>query len=288
MIEVIIQAGFGNQLFQYAMGYALSKKLKRPLTLNISFFDYSKKKGGSTLRINNLDKLAIDDCNIINNPSSYYKYLYGAKLSGTPLWRLLPFGNAVIWEDVANCRLYQKKLIDQVEKYNNVTLYGFWQNINYFKEIIPDLKRQFVPAYPLDSTVKEIRDLIITTPGSVGVHIRRGDFVGLGWAAGADYYTEAINRMKKEIDDARFFIVTDDKQWAHDIFSDNPDVYIIDIRTATCDIDEFFLLSICSHHIISESTFGWWAAFLNTNPDKTVIIPSYAKGEMFPNTWIRI
>lgn len=288
MIEVIIQAGFGNQLFQYAMGYALSKQLNRPLSLDISFFDYCKTKGSSTLRVNNLDKLALDDCHIKNDPSSYYKYIYGARLSKTPFWKIFGFKNHVLWEDVTNCRNYQKELIDKAALYNDITLYGFWQNTDYFKDFIPDLKRQFIPGYTLAPTVQEIKDIIQQTHNSVGVHIRRGDFVRLGWAEGAEYYNRAIKRMILEIGPAKFFIATDDKQWARDNFSDNPDIHIIDLNTETCDIDEFFLLSICNNQIISESTFGWWAAFLNTNPDSVIIVPNTAKGEMFPDKWIRI
>lgn len=288
MIEVIIQAGFGNQLFQYAMGYALSKQLNRPLSLDISFFDYCKKKGGFTSRVNNLDKLALDNCNIKNAPSSYYKYIYGARLSKTPFWKIFGFKNHVLWEDFTNCRNFQKELIDKATLYNNVTLYGFWQNTDYFKDFIHDLKRQFIPNYTLATEVQEIKNIIQHTPNSVGIHIRRGDFIGLGWAEGADYYNRAIRRMTSEIGSTRFFIVTDDKQWVRENFSDNPNIYIIDLKTETCDIDEFFLLSICNHQIISESTFGWWAAFLNTNPNRIIIIPNTAKGEMFPNKWIRI
>lgn len=288
MIEVIIQAGFGNQLFQYAMGYAISRELNRTLTLDVSFFDHCKKKGVSTLRINNLDKLALEKYNITSNHTSFNKYIYGARLSKTPLWKLLCFKNMVLWEDVAKCRLYQKNLIDKVKKYNTVTLYGFWQNTHYFNKYIPELKRQFVPNYTLDPTVQKLKDQILHTINSVGVHIRRGDFVKLGWAEGTGYYNKAIKHMVQEIGPTQFFIVTDDKQWAKENFSNNPNIHIIDIKTETCDIDEFFLLSLCNHQIISESTFGWWAAFLNINPNSIIIVPNTAKGEMFSDKWIRI
>ena len=94
--------------------------------------------------------------------------------------------------------------------------------------------------------------------------------------------------VKAQKPDARFFIVTDDKPWAREQFSGYDDITIIDIKTATCDIDEFFLLSSCKHQVISESTFGWWAAFLNTNKDKLIVIPQTAVGQIFSDEWHKI
>jgi hypothetical protein len=288
MINVIIQAGFGNQLFQYAMGYALAKETNQQLGVDISYFEYAAKHAHANLRISNLDKLQLENPYFINKPERYYKFFYGAKLAKTPFWRLMCFPNQVLWEDVQNCRLYQEDLIAKAHQLHDVAMYGFWQNTKYFDRYINDLKRQFVPNYPFHVSVQTYVKQISMVTNSVGVHIRRGDFVGLGWAEGEEYYTRAMQRLAEELPECRFFIVTDDKKWAREHFSDKSDIIIIDIKTDTCDIDEFYLLSICKHHIISESTFGWWAAFLNTNKDSRVIVPSYAKGEMFLDKWIRL
>jgi hypothetical protein len=288
MIHVIIQAGFGNQLFQYAMGYALAKDTHQPLGVDISYYDYAAKHPHANLRINNLDKLQLDSPCFIHQPEKYGKYFYGAKLARTPFWRLLCFPRPVLWEDIPNCRLYQEDLIAKAHRLKDVTLYGFWQNTRYFSRYLDDLKRQFVPNYRLDDRVQAYVEQIRATPHSVGVHIRRGDFVGLGWAEGEEYYTRAMQRLAGELTGCHFFLVTDDKAWARQHFAGKAEVSILDIPTPTCDIDEFYLLSICHHHIISESTFGWWAAFLNTHPDSRVIVPSYAKGEMFLDKWIRL
>lgn len=289
MINVIIQGGFGNQLFQYSMGYALAKRLNRKLCLDVSFFDYiADSIGKSTARVNNLDKLNLYNPYFISEPATFKRVIFGAKLHKTWMSRLLGFKRPVIWEDVVNCRIYQPKLIEKAERRENVTLYGFWQNTKYFDDYIADLKQQFTPNYELADSVISIKKKIEQSCASVGIHVRRGDFVGLGWAEDADYYIRAINIMKEMIGDCSFFVVSDDKVWAKEHFSKVQDVEVIDIKTSTCDIDEFFLLSLCQHQIISESTFGWWAAYLNTNPERKIIVPSTVKGEMFPKTWIRI
>lgn len=289
MIRAIIQAGFGNQLFQYATGYALAKRLGQGLVLDISFFDYMKGSNADNIRVNNLNLLQLDNPEFVSTPQSYWKYRYGVLLRKTPFWRLLGFSSRVVWEDVPNCREFQAELFNNIERYNDFEIYGFWQNTMYFKDVIADLKRQFVPNYQLTGKVSNLNSEISSSANSVGVHIRRGDFVRLGWNKGADYYRTAIDIMRQELIKPYFYICTDDKTWAYEQFKSDQDVRIIDITTATRDIDEFFLLSKCHHQIISESTFGWWAAYLNLYTDKRIIIPADAQGEIFnQDNWTKI
>ena len=289
MIKTIIQAGFGNQLFQYATGYALAKRLGQRLVLDTSFFDYVKDSNAGNIRVNNLNLLLLDNPEFISNPQSYWRYRYGVLLRKTPFWRLLGFPSLVVWEDVTNCREFQVELFNGIERYRNFEIYGFWQNTNYFKDEIADLKRQFVPNYQLSGKVRQLNSEINSEVDSVGVHIRRGDFVRLGWNKGADYYRTAIDIMRRELSEPHFYICSDDKAWACNEFKEERDIEIIDITTSTQDIDEFFLLSNCHHQIISESTFGWWAAYLNMHTDKRIIIPADAQGEIFnQNNWTKI
>ena len=289
MIKTIIQAGFGNQLFQYATGYALAKRLGQRLVLDTSFFDYVKDSNAGNIRVNNLNLLLLDNPEFISNPQSYWRYRYGVLLRKTPFWRLLGFPSLVVWEDVTNCREFQVELFNGIERYRNFEIYGFWQNTNYFKDEIADLKRQFAPNYQLSGKVRQLNSEINSEVDSVGVHIRRGDFVRLGWNKGADYYRTAIDIMRRELSEPHFYICSDDKAWACNEFKEERDIEIIDITTSTQDIDEFFLLSNCHHQIISESTFGWWAAYLNMHTDKRIIIPADAQGEIFnQNNWTKI
>lgn len=289
MIKAIIQAGFGNQLFQYATAYSLAKRLGQRLVLDISFFDYVKDSKVDNIRVNNLNMLQLDSPEFVNAPQLYWKYRYGAHLRKTPFWRLLRFTSKVVWENVSICREFQPELFNDIDQYKDFEIYGFWQNTMYFKDVVADLKRQFVPNYQLSDNVNHLISKINSNGNSVGVHIRRGDFVRLSWYKDADYYRKAMNMMRQNINKPFFFICTDDKAWAYDEFKNDLDTEIIDIATVTKDIDEFFLLSKCHHQIISESTFGWWAAYLNSYADKQIIIPYDAQGEIFnQNKWIRI
>ena len=286
MIRTVIQAGFGNQLFQYATGYALSRELGQTLELDISFFDDYNRKERDNGRINNLDILNLDKCTTINNPNTYWQYRLKEKLSFLRYSYVNGKVVPCICEDIPNCRLDQRALFKHIGK-NGAAIFGFWQNTSYFKKYLADLKRQFVPNYPLSSEVQILLDKIQTTH-SVGVHIRRGDFVRLGWNKGSEYYDKGMDMLRMQIPGCHFYIVTDDVKWAKEQYANISKITILDIDTTTKDIDEFFLLSSCHHQIISESTFGWWAAFLNTNDNKYVIVPETSKGEIFEQKWLRV
>lgn len=287
MIRAVIQAGFGNQLFQYATCYALAKRLGQPMQLDVSFFDNYNRKKRDNGRINNLDKLNIDDCVFVNNPNTYWLYRLKVKC---PIIRysiidgkIVPF----VCEDIVNCREFQPHLFNCISR-KGAVVYGFWQNTQYFDEYILDLKRQFRPNYALKKEGQQLHDIIVKGQ-SVGVHIRRGDFVRLGWDKGAEYYNNGMELLRKQLKNPHFYIVTDDVDWAKKQYTSTKDVTIVDMLTPNKDIDEFFLLSSCRHQIISESTFGWWAAYLNTYADKKVLVPKTAKGQIFENkAWIKI
>lgn len=286
MIRTIIQAGFGNQLFQYATGYALAKELNQDLCVDISFFDDYNRKSRENARIYNLDKLCLDSHEIVNRPQWYWLNRVRMQISflrHTILnKKMVPF----ICEEVADCREYQPQLFEKIDS-RGASIMGFWQNTAYFDKYINDLQRQFRPNYELDIETSLLLERIKNVK-SVGVHIRRGDFVGLGWDCGSDYYSRGMDLLRRELHTPHFFIVSDDVKWATEMFGNEKDVTIVSVETKTKDIDEFFLLSSCKHQVISESTFGWWAAYLNSNIGKKIIVPRNAKGQIFNNDWIRI
>lgn len=287
MIRSIIQAGFGNQLFQYATGYALAKEIGCELELDVSFFEYIKKFHTSNTRINNLDKLKLTAPKFRCKPETYCFYRYASKLRMPTVIMTDGKWMPVAWENVPKCRDDQSELLERLKQKGEGVIYGFWQNTCYFNKYIEDLRCQFVPNYELCQEVKSLLDDIKRCT-SVGVHIRRGDFVQLGWDKGADYYIRGMEEMKSLVDNPRFYIITDDIDWVHAEFDGDSTITIIDVETETKDIDEFFLLSSCKHQIVTESTFGWWAAYLNTAPFAKVIVPADAEGRIFKDNWIRI
>ncbi len=286
MIKSIIQAGFGNQLFQYATAYTLAKELGQELELDVSWFDYIQKSQKGSVRVNNLNKLALDAPKFVGTAKNFSSYRFRVKFRFPKKIHLHGKNCPFICEDVNACREDQSALFQNIGA-KGAVLYGFWQNLNYFDKYLLDLKRQFVPNYELAEESANILKQIHNC-NSVGVHIRRGDFVSLGWDKGQEYYDKGLAWFKEQIPNCKFFIVSDDVQWVKERYVEREDVVIVDVNTQTKDIDEFFLLASCNHQLISESTFGWWAAYLNTNPDKKVLAPKEAKGNIFDLGWEKL
>lgn len=289
MIIAVIQGGLGNQLFQYAMAYKVAKQNNSQLYLQTGFYKYNNlwckvlNKPKHNLRTCILQNLKIKN-SIIDTSSLAYinqmilkKYLNRKYISTKGIQ--IPF----VTEDLSHCRDYQEDKLKYIAK-SGAYIEGYWQNYNYFNDILDDIREAFQANYEFDNEVKSLFNDIRST-NSVGVHIRRGDFVSLGWDKGLDYYQEGIRQIKKIHSDAKVFIFSDDKAWVIDKFSKYDNFTCVDINTKNKDLDEFLLLKECKHQIISESTFGWWAAYLNNNPGKKVFVPKDAVGKIFCEGW---
>lgn len=286
MIRGIIQAGFGNQLFQYATAYALARELRQPLELDVSFFNWYNKTHPTTARRCAMPLLQLQEHTVVDGHfRRWWRYEPLFSLS-IPYWPWYLGGIPVVREDLANCREDQSKLFRKIG-HRGAALFGFWQNTSYFDKYLLDLKSQFQPNYNIDISVQTLWDQIVRKE-SIGIHVRRGDFVNLGWDKGLEYYLKGMKWIQSQKEECCFYIFTDDKSWVRKQFAMRRDVTIIDISTQTSEIDEFFLLSSCKHQIISESTFGWWAAYLNMNKDKLVVVPQDAKGQIFTGEWHRL
>jgi hypothetical protein len=120
----------------------------------------------------------------------------------------------------------------------------------------------------------------------VGIHIRRGDYVkeynSLFYLNGIEYINKCIDYFK---DNYNFFIISDDIEWCKYTFSEYKNFYF---SNSSNDLLDFALMSLCNHNIISNSTFSWWAAFLNKNINKKVIMPSkWIKRDIPNKVWIK-
>jgi hypothetical protein len=113
-------------------------------------------------------------------------------------------------------------------------------------------------------------------------------------ACDAEYYKKAINRIEKICAAPRFFVFTNDEAYARDLLSDR-DVTYVNWNTGEKSYRDMFLMSRCAHNIVANSSFSWWAAYLNKNVGKTVIAPKrwlnnlrYNQREIVPASWERI
>ncbi len=187
----------------------------------------------------------------------------------------------------------------------NVNLHGHFLSTKYFQHNKHHIVRAFeIPhnmrpktsmlTYFTDHTHPESLNEEFPAPReTVGIHIRRGDYLNPEQLAahgvmGVDYYNKAIEIMRSKLHNPLFFIVSDDLNWAAENF---PRCYVI---RNTKDIHDMWLLSKMKHNIISNSTFGWWGAYLNQNRNNTVIAPRQwfkeTKGwdDLYEPNWIKL
>ena len=260
MIITKIKGGLGNQLFQYAVGRALSLHHKVPLKLDLTVFETYKLHNGYRL-----DQFAIQadiaaENDIIN----------------------LKGGNNVLFSALRKAGLFKRKSYfkekrssyfdARVFKNKFVYLDGYWQNELYFSNIREVLLRELSPINSMNDLVCDYLEPIKKS-NSVSLHVRRGDYLNLKNINVLDvgYYMKASKYIRKNVEKPTFFIFSDDLDWCKKSLGFLDGCIYVD-RTQT-EIDDLKLMSFCRHNIIANSSFSWWGAWLNQNPGKTVIAP---------------
>ncbi len=266
MIVSKITGGLGNQMFQYAIAKAIAKKRGDDFKLDISF--YPKQ----TLRRYELDQFNIEE-NIANDNEI-------AKLSGIEnVWlkikRKLGFNinrpkSYFIEKESA---IFDKEVFDYK---NNIYLDGYWQNEKYFKDIRAEIVKDFTSRNNISEEAKKYLSDIKNFQ-SVSLHVRRGDYVKnahtntVHGTCDLEYYKKAIKFIEENIENPNFYIFSDDISWCKENFEFlKSKTYIDDTKNAFDDLE---LMKNCKHNIIANSTFSWWAAWLNENKNKIVIAP---------------
>lgn len=278
MIIAKISDGFGNQLFMYACGYAAAKRLNTKLMLDTSYLNTSR------LRNYELDKLNIkyDRCFTTAYMTFYpLKVLLRKTVHG--LWRIKYF-----FYKEKEQYIYDKtfpKLQD------NTYLFGYWQTEKYFKEYREDLLQLITPKYLLSEGCKHYINKAHEC-NSVAVHIRRGDYVKLGICLESSYYQKAFEYIEQKVENIRYFIFSDDLDYAKQIFTSDKQRTFEYVKYASDNLtlDDFFIMKECKHIIMANSSFSWWAAWLNDNPNKLVVYPKTASihTDLYPKEWIMI
>lgn len=285
MIIVKLQGGLGNQLFQFAAGLALARRHATPLKIDTSFLKadplghYTKRE--LELNVFDLELKEATEEDLKRFPLHENRYIRKLKE-----WVPFSFNTMVFNERGHHFNPYFSKLPA------NTYLNGYWQSEQYFKPVSPELKTvlKFKPGNVLSDPELEKR---ITDTNSVSIHVRRGDYVSLNSAntfhgiCGPDYYQKAISLFPA---DATFYVFSDDLEWCRENLHSGQSMEFIKTPNAYTD---FYLMHKCRHHIIANSSFSWWAAWLNQNPEKKIIAPSRwfasaATPDIYPENWIKL
>lgn len=184
---------------------------------------------------------------------------------------------------------YDKEIYSLDNKY----LDGFWQSEKYFEGI----KEVVLGAYTFNIDCNELKDYLpkISSTNSVSIHVRRGDYVNNSRYEGIcteEYYDNAIEYIKKHVDNPIFFIFSDDIEYVKNKYHGENYVIVEGFDNSKSHYD-MFLMSKCKHNIIANSSFSWWGAWLNINSSKIVVCPerwSRAKSYKYTpcDSWIKI
>ncbi len=286
MIIVKLQGGLGNQMFQYAMGKALSKRLNSPFELDLDFLmDRNPIAKGFTFRGYDLDVLSLK----IKIADSGQELRY----SSQSLWDKIKHGFKS--KHVYKERFFQydkQALAQQADVY----LDGYWQSPRYFEGIETELRADFKFRYPVELNSKALYDKINTTD-SVCVNIRRDDFLTNSYHGVCDmnYFNPAIEYMRKQLTNPHFFIFTDDHQWCMENFKFDLPMDIIGVEHNGVKFsNKLQLMTCCKHYIIPNSTFAWWAVWLSNKENSIVIAPqkwfadpTIDTSSLIPKHWLR-
>lgn len=277
MIVTRISDGFGNQLFMYACGYALSRKLNTGLALDTTMLATNPSR---SLEINKLN-IQYDKLITIND----YRTKFAKVVSRFLIHKYIRMKYRFYVETTPY--VYESG-IQQIS--DNTYIQGYWQSEKYFSEYRNDLLRLFLPKYEQSRPCKECMDEVGKC-NSVAIHVRRGDYNKIGVCIGKEYYLNAIEKMKNCIDDPVFYVFSDDLGEAKKLFQNLNGTFVyVQYLSDNLTLDDFFIMKACRHQIIANSSYSWWAAWLNENDEKIVICPEYKQwtGDFYPENWILI
>lgn len=272
MIIISIFEGLGNQMFQYATARRLAEKHSTVLKLDITPFEFNKRR-----------KYGLHCFNIQENIATRYEV---DKLTKPPKNRFKNLFNKFprysYNNKQENASLLKEKFFhfdpSILEAGKNIYLNGYWQSEKYFLDIRDILLSEFSFKYPQLTENKELSEKIRLSD-SISLHIRRGDYVcdkdvnQFHGNCSLVYYERCIEYVCKRVKKPQFFIFSDDPCWVRAHLKLDFPFTIVENNRGFRSYEDLRLMSECKHNIIANSSFSWWGAWLNSNPDKIVCAP---------------
>lgn len=287
MVIVQLIGGLGNQLFQYALARRIAHMHNVPLKLDFYGFEAYK-----------LHKYSLQHFNIREDFASPDEIARFKNKSGV-LSRL-----ATKFKPYYKCSVVHERFFyfdsNMLKVSKNVYLEGYWQSEKYFKDIEDIIRREFTVKYKSDVTNEQVAQNILSV-NAVSLHVRRGDYVSnltinqFHGTCSLEYYNQAIAQIAKKVETPHFFVFSDDPEWVKSNLKIDYSITIVDHNNADKNYEDIRLMSLCKHHIIANSSFSWWGAWLCRNPNKIVIAPlkwfndkSINTTDLIPDGWIKI
>lgn len=267
MVVVDLQGGLGNQLFQYAAVRAHASPLEPVLNLRLLRRDTKRRFALGAYPI----KAQIVDSSALRPPGRLRRW---AALAGwrTGSLRQYPF-DAPVYGEEDSCGCYDERVAAQLAP---VVLRGYFQSERYFSTIASALRQELTPLCAPSPTCLQIEHAIRDAGQvSVSVHVRRGDYasdpkaLAFHGLLGLDYYGPALALLCAQVAAPQLFVFTDDPGAATALLPPGLPATMVSGRGLS-DVDELALMSTCHHHVIANSSFSWWGAWLGAPQGMTI------------------
>lgn len=266
MVVVKLEAGLGNQLFQYATARRLALVNGLPLKLDITWYERSALREYKLHHFNISAEIATPG-EIAGFHKSYSRRW--ADSLARLAYEYLPNNKGPLLKE-RGCDFDPRVL----EVSGGARLEGFWQCEKYFADIGDVIRRELTVKSEPDEVNKEVARQIARVD-SVCLHVRRGDYLAdpRYRLCSPDYYWAAVREITRSVSEPHFFIFSDDPQWTRDNLKLEHPATFVTHNGAAGDYEDLRLMSACKHFIIANSTFSWWGAWLGAHAGKVVIAP---------------
>lgn len=291
MIEIILQGGLGNQMFEYATAYALARQNQCDLVLDMSFYDVFNDR--EWCRPYELNVFALQE-----NAKISSRYHLWARLMSRIGQYCLQRGKNVLGRCV-----FELDDIGELKNYKALLMCGYFGSYRLFSTYREELLQKFTFVdVPNEVNAKLL--FTIQKCESVAVHIRRGDYIDtknndVFYHLSPEWYRQAMKIIDSRVKYPCYYFFSDDIAWAREQFSNVYNAIFVDVNHGREAYNDMRLMSACKHNIIANSTFSWWGAWLNTNPYKIVVAPyqRFQMGDavneryrqrMIPSDWITL
>lgn len=266
------QGGLGNQLFQYAAGRYFAKKYSASLRFAIErpqkLCSHGKPRPfllpqftvvADFRQISTVERLCL----------SVSPHIESATRPLRALRRI-----EIIRERYPQAHIFDPNLT--ISKGTRIAyLVGVWQCYPPAQMISEDLRSELSLREAPSGKNGEVAQIIRSTPNAVSLHLRRGDYTAEypECVLSVEYYRKAVEQMRERMGYAKFFVFSDELNFAHEFVANATDCVVVGHNSDDTAHEDLRLMSLCRHHIIANSTFSWWGAWLNPYKEKTVLVP---------------
>jgi hypothetical protein len=291
MIITRLKGGLGNQLFQSAAGLRLARARNTKLLVDRSLLESSAFRTARSYEMDafrfSAEMACPKDVKTLAPPVLSRIRRRITRLSGS---------NSGFPEKERHFHFDP----DVLSLPDGVCLDGYWQSEFYFADSVDRVRKEFTfKKSPVGKNVEIIAEM--ASCNAVSLHVRRGDYVtdpganAIHGVCSVDYYYRAIDYISERVPNPVYFLFSDDPEWVRENLELRGPASVIDHNGLEAGCEDLRLMSQCKHHIIANSSFSWWGAWLNSNPNKIVVAPEgwFADGprdtsDLIRASWVKL